>query len=161
MKMPSRLMFVLRLVMTLALAGSFHSALAQPTGTYDLLTFPGCTGYSLSSTLGVTQPGPSNYVETMTDGTGTVVFSRAQTGGIGTFFFWGSGTFTTPPKVNPIHEFIVMDGVVIANLTVDSSCFASAIPTTSTPATLVALAALLSLAGMWAIRRRWSRSAKR
>jgi hypothetical protein len=144
--------------MTLALAGSFHGALAQPTtptGTYDLLTFPGCTGYRLASTLGVVQPGPSNYVETMIDGLGTVVFSQTATGGIGTFFIWnGFTTFTTPPKQNPIHEHIVMDGVVISDVTVSSTCFATPVPA-STPTTLVVLAALLSLAGMWVIRRKW------
>jgi hypothetical protein len=158
MKAQSRIKFALRFLMTLALAGSFHGALAQPTGTYDLLTFPGCTGYSLNSTAGVTQPGPSNYVETMTDGLGNVVFSQTATGGIGTFTVWnGFTTFTLPPQQNPIHELIVMDGVVIANLTVSSTCFATPVPA-STPTTLVVLAALLSLVGVWAIRRKWSQS---
>jgi hypothetical protein len=160
MKTPSHLLSATRVIMTLALIGSFHVALAQPTtptGVYDLLTFPNCTGYSLNSTLGVVQPGPSNYVETMTDGLGNVVFARTSTGSIGTFFFWGANPFTLQPQANPIHEHIVMDGVVISDVFASSTCFATPVPS-STPTTLVVLAALLSLAGMWAIRRKWVQS---
>jgi hypothetical protein len=155
MKTQSRTRYVLPFVMTAILfAVGSRGAWAAPTGVYDILTFPSCTTWSVNSTAGVNQPGPSNYVETMTDGLGNVVFTRSQAGGIGTFFFWGSGSFTTQPKANPITEHIVMDGVTIANIVAVDPCAPIPIPTSSTPQ-LVAMAVLLSLFGILAIRRKW------
>jgi len=160
MQLSVRTKLVIGAVLMLLLTSFGSPASAQPTGVYDLLTFPGapgtCTNWSVNSTNGVNQPGPSNYVETMTDGLGNVVFSRSQTGGIGFFTFWGSGTFTAQPQANPIHELIVMDGVVIANIFADTPCLpgsARSVPALS-PSMLVALAVLLGGAGMSMLRRR-------
>ncbi len=124
-----RSILIISIVVSLAFGVSiYHIAhAAGPTGMYDILTFPGatttdCGTWEVTSTNGVDQPGPSDYVETMTDGNGVVVFSRSQAGGVGTFMSWGSGSFTTPPTANPIHEHIVMDGVVIADIFADNPC---------------------------------------
>jgi hypothetical protein len=129
MKRHSRSLFIFSLVVVLMLVGgSYHKAFAaKPTGVYDIFTFPGATStdcgtWAIYSTDGVNQPGPSNYTETMTDGNGTVIFSRSQVGGIGFYTFWGSGTFTKQPKANPIRDYVVMDGVVIIDVSADNPC---------------------------------------
>jgi hypothetical protein len=129
MKNGIRSGFILGLVIVLTFVlGSYQKALAAaPTGVYDILTFPGassstCGGWAIYSTAGVNQPGPSSYTETMTDGYGNVVFSRTSTGGVGSFTYWDNGAFTTQPKANPIHDYVVMDGVVIIDVRADNPC---------------------------------------
>lgn len=98
---------------------------AGPTGRYDILTFPDCASFSLESSQGVLQPGPSFYTETMTDGNGTVIFSRSKQGGSFSTLLYAwtfNKPFTVQPKANPIHELIVMDGVVIADVFANSPC---------------------------------------
>jgi hypothetical protein len=58
----------------------------------------------------------------MTDGNGNVIFSRSGTGAVGTFSFWGAGSFTMQPQANPIHDHAVMDGVVIVDVSANNPC---------------------------------------
>jgi hypothetical protein len=58
----------------------------------------------------------------MTDGYGNVVFSRTSIGSLGLFTFWDNGTFTAQPQANPIHDYVVMDGVVIIDVRADNPC---------------------------------------
>ena len=114
-------------VLTLAVGGYHEAQAASPSGHYNILTFPGasatdCGSWAVYSSKGVTQPGPSNYTEKMTDGNGNTIWARSQAGGIGTFDYWDNGTFMAQPQANPIHEHIVMDGVVIADIYADNPC---------------------------------------
>jgi hypothetical protein len=126
-----RSVLVMGLVAMVALTvGGFHDitrAASGPTGQYDILTFPGasatnCGSWAVYSRNGVYQPGPSIFTEKMTDGNGHTVFARSGTGNIGTFTFWSPGSFMSQPQANPIHEHIVMDGVVIADIYADNPC---------------------------------------
>jgi hypothetical protein len=104
---------------------------SSPTGTYDILSFPGATAancgiWHLGSSLGVTQPGPSNYTETVTDSGGNVVHVLSGTGNInGIFFSWGNGAFNSQPKSNPIHIMLILDGVSVASTSADDPCLPS------------------------------------
>jgi hypothetical protein len=126
-----RSVLLVALVTTLALAvGGYQGvtrAATGPTGQYDILIFPGasatdCGTWAVYSRNGVYQPGPSLYTEKMTDGNSNTVFARSSTGSIGTYNLWDSQGFMSQPQANPIHEHVVMDGVVIADIYADDPC---------------------------------------
>jgi len=120
-------------------AKSADALSSGPIGQYNILTFFGasatnCGNFYIRSSAGVTQPGPSNYVYTATDGNGTVLRTRSGSGptagAIGGPFYWfgdpnadGTGhPFDIQPKKNPVHVTLIMDGVTIASVYGDDPC---------------------------------------
>jgi|GEM_PF-1240260 len=115
------------IVLFAGVMGTPHTALAAPSGVYDQFVFSDCDSWGLLSTNGVTQTGPSNYVETVTDGYGNVLSTITGTGGIGTFYVWTYRTLPVLPVANPIRMHLVMDGVVIADTLGYSPCAPDAV----------------------------------